>query len=170
MEYDTSKFIQISGRLFNEVQQKRIFPDSKTFVDSIPKYDPNEILSEYLKTKTSTGYDLLKFIKSNFVLPEDDEKKIDLPDDRDMQTHINLIWDYLKRESSSQQSKYSTLIPLPHQFIIPGGRFREVYYWDSYFTMHGLLNETNIGIAENIINNFKYLIDEIGYIPNGNRL
>ena len=38
MNYDSSNFIQISGKLFNEVQQKRIFPDSKTFVDSVPKY------------------------------------------------------------------------------------------------------------------------------------
>ena len=170
MEYDSSKFIQISGNLFNEVQQKRIFPDSKTFVDSIPKYDPKRILTEYLKYKTSPGFDLLDFIKANFVLPEDDEKNIELPDDRDMQTHIHLIWNYLKRESSNKQSEYSTLIPLPNPFIIPGGRFREVYYWDSYFTMHGLLDETNIGIAENMTNNFKYLIDEIGYIPNGNRI
>ncbi|MGB5848526.1 MAG: alpha,alpha-trehalase TreF [Ignavibacteriaceae bacterium] len=170
MEYDSSNFIQISGELFNEVQQKRIFPDSKTFVDSVPKYDPKEILNEFLKNKSSSGFDLLEFIKAKFTLPEDDEQSLVLPDDRDMQTHINLIWNYLKRESSSAQSEFSTLIPLPHPFIIPGGRFREVYYWDSYFTMHGLLDETHIGIAENMINNFKYLIDEIGFIPNANRI
>ncbi|MGB5896227.1 MAG: trehalase family glycosidase, partial [Ignavibacteriaceae bacterium] len=152
MEYDSSNFIQISGELFNEVQQKRIFPDSKTFVDSFPKYDPKEILNEFLKNKSSSGFDLLEFIKAKFTLPEDDEQSLVLPDDRDMQTHINLIWNYLKRESSSAQSEFSTLIPLPHPFIIPGGRFREVYYWDSYFTMHGLLDETHIGIAENMIN------------------
>jgi alpha,alpha-trehalase len=170
MEYDSSNFIQISGELFNEVQQKRIFPDSKTFVDSVPKYEPKKILNEFLKYKTSAGFDLLKFIKENFVLPEDDAKSLLLPEDRDMQTHINLIWDYLKRESSSEQSEYSTLIPLPYPFIVPGGRFREVYYWDSYFTMHGLLDKTHIGIAENMINNFKYLIDKVGFIPNANRI
>jgi len=119
--------------------KKRIFPDSKTFVDSIPKYEPKEILNEFLRKKTSTGFDLLKFIQVNFVLPEDDRKNLSLPEDRDMQTHINLIWKYLKRESSSEQSEYSTLIPLPYPFIIPGGRFREVYYWDSYFTMEGVV-------------------------------
>ena len=103
-------------------------------------------------------------------MPENDEKSLVLPDDRDMQTHISLIWDYLKRESSSEQSDYSTLIPLPYPFIVPGGRFREVYYWDSYFTMQGLMNENHIDIAENMINNFKYLIEEIGFIPNGNRI
>jgi alpha,alpha-trehalase len=170
MEYNSSNFIQISGELFNEVQQQRVFTDSKTFVDSVPKYAPNEILNEFLRKKTSTGFDLLGFIKENFVLPEADEKNISLPEDRDMQTHINLIWNYLKRESSSEQSEYSTLIPLPYPFIVPGGRFREVYYWDSYFTMQGLQDETHIEIAENMINNFKYLIDKIGFIPNGNRM
>jgi alpha,alpha-trehalase len=170
MEYDSSNFIQISGKLFNEVQQKRIFPDSKTFVDSVPRYEPKEILNEFLRKKTSTGFDLSEFIKENFALPEDVESSLTLPEDRDMQTHINLIWNYLKRESSSEQSEYSSLIPLPYPFIIPGGRFREVYYWDSYFTMQGLLDETFIGMAENMINNFKYLIEKIGFIPNANRI
>jgi len=170
MDHDPSNFIQISGKLFNEVQQKRIFPDSKTFVDSVPKYEPQEILNEFLKKKTSTGFNLSEFIRETFVLPEDDAKSLSLPEDRDMQTHINLIWNYLQRESSSEQSEYSTLIPLPYPFIIPGGRFREVYYWDSYFTMHGLLDEVHISIAENMINNFKYLIDKIGFIPNANRI
>ena len=106
MDYNPSNFIQISGKLFNEVQQKRIFPDSKTFVDSIPKFEPKEILNEFLRKKTSPGFDLLKFIQVNFDLPEDDRKILSLPEDRDMQTHINLIWNYLKRESSSEQSEY----------------------------------------------------------------
>jgi alpha,alpha-trehalase len=170
MKYDSSNFIQISGELFNEVQQKRIFSDSKTFVDSIPKYDPKEILNEFINKKSSSTFDLLKFTKENFVLPADEEKSLALPEDRDMITHINLIWNYLKRESASKQSKYSTLIPLPYPFIVPGGRFREVYYWDSYFTMQGLLDENHIDIAENMLNNFKYLIDKIGFIPNANRI
>lgn len=170
MDYDVSNFIQISGELFEEVQQERIFPDSKTFVDSIPKDDPKEILNQFLKNKASAGFDLTGFIKENFILPGDDEQSLSLPGDRDMQTHIDLIWNYLKRESTNQQSDYSALVPLPYPFIIPGGRFREVYYWDSYFTMHGLLDGTRIEIAENMINNFRYLIDKFGFIPNGNRI
>ncbi|MEJ7664338.1 MAG: trehalase family glycosidase [Hymenobacter sp.] len=33
---------------------------------------------------------------------------------------------------------YSSLLPLPRPYVVPGGRFREMYYWDSYFTMLGL--------------------------------
>lgn len=43
----------------------------------------------------------------------------------------------IKPELSS--SNRSTLIYLENPFIVPGGRFREVYYWDSYWTILGLL-------------------------------
>ena len=61
------------------------------------------------------------------------------------------------------------MIPLPNPYIVPGGRFREVYYWDSYFTMLGLQVSKRVDIIENMINNFAYLIDTVGFIPNGNR-
>src|SRR5690606_33589250 len=65
---------------------------------------------------------------------------------------------------------YSTLIPIPKPYIIPGGRFREIYYWDSYFTMHGLLIDGEAETVENMLDNFKFLIEEIGFIPNGSRV
>ena len=42
----------------------------------------------------------------------------------------------IKPEVENQPEKYS-LIPLDHPFIVPGGRFREMYYWDSYWTIQG---------------------------------
>ena len=36
-----------------------------------------------------------------------------------------------------EPAPHSSLLPLPHPYVVPGGRFREVYYWDSYFTMLG---------------------------------
>ncbi len=62
-----------------------------------------------------------------------------------------------------------TLIPLPYPYIVPGGRFREIYYWDSYFTMLGLEQDKRKEIIRNMLDNFSYLIDTYGYIPNGNR-
>ena len=47
--------------------------------------------------------------------------------------------------------------------------FREIYYWDSYFTMLGLQISKKIDLIENMVNNFAYLIDKFGFIPNGNR-
>ncbi|MEJ2103726.1 MAG: trehalase family glycosidase, partial [Ignavibacteriaceae bacterium] len=93
-----------------------------------------------------------------------------LPENRTMREHIKLIWQALKRDALSDLKKNSTLIPIPEPYIIPGGRFREIYYWDSYFTMHGLLADGEIEIVENMVANFAYLINEFGFIPNGNRV
>ena len=63
----------------------------------------------------------------------------------------------------------SSLLPLPYPYIVPGGRFGEIYYWDSYFTMLGLKESDEIEMIENMIKNFASLIDRYGFIPNGNR-
>ena len=53
--------------------------------------------------------------------------------------------------------------------MIPGGRFREIYYWDSYFTMHGLEASGRVDLIRAMVHNFAHLIDTYGHIPNGNR-
>ena len=63
----------------------------------------------------------------------------------------------------------SSLLPLPYPYLVPGGRFREIYYWDSYFTMLGLQESKETELMENMVKNFAYLIDKYGHIPNGNR-
>ena len=58
---------------------------------------------------------------------------------------------------------------MPHSYVTPGGRFEELYYWDSYFTMLGLVESGRIDLVEGMIDNFTYLINNIGFIPNANR-
>ena len=53
--------------------------------------------------------------------------------------------------------------------MVPGGRFREIYYWDSYFTMLGLQVDGEYEMIDYMVRNFAHLIDEVGFIPNGNR-
>jgi alpha,alpha-trehalase len=62
-----------------------------------------------------------------------------------------------------------SLIPLPYPYIVPGGRFQEIYYWDSYFTMLGLSVSGRFDLIENMVDNFSFLIKTLGHIPNGNR-
>ena len=168
--FNRNNYPQIEGDLYTAVQSSGIFKDSKTFVDSVPKKDPEEILDTYKNEKGDKSFDLKTFVLSNFKLPVDEEKDIKLPENRNMKEHIRLLWNELKREAPADTNKYSTLIPIPRPYIIPGGRFREIYYWDSYFTMHGLLADGEVETVINMIDNFSYLIDEIGFIPNGNRL
>lgn len=167
MKYSKKDYIQVHGKLFREVQEKRIFPDSKTFVDSTPKKNPEEIFQLFSNLKDGTT--LKKFVETHFELPTDNIVEPDLPEKRTMEEHIKLLWKYLKRDNL-QPRKYSSLINLPKPYIIPGGRFREIYYWDSFFTMQGLVISGEIETAENMLDNFAYLIDEVGHIPNGNRI
>lgn len=170
MKYDKKNFIQLSGNLFEEVQWKRVFQDSKTFVDSIPKYHPDKIVEKFLFEQTKNSFDLKKFILQNFETPAENEVKLNLPEKRNMSEHIEMLWEHLTRKPEKNANEYSTLIPLKNEYIIPGGRFREVYYWDSYFTMLGLVSSGKIEMVENMINNFAHLIDLFGFIPNGNRM
>ncbi|MDQ6889555.1 MAG: trehalase, partial [Bacteroidota bacterium] len=85
---------------------------------------------------------------------------------RPLGKHIELLWDVLTREPAATND---SLISLPHPYIVPGGRFREIYYWDSYFTMLGLQVSGRVNMIQHMVDNFSYLIDQVGYIPNGNR-
>jgi alpha,alpha-trehalase len=60
-------------------------------------------------------------------------------------------------------------VPLPFRYVVPGGRFREIYYWDSYFTMLGLEQSGRHDLAADMVRNFAHLIDRFGHVPNGNR-
>lgn len=160
--------IQTSGELFEAVQENHIFIDSKTFVDSTPKRSPHEIITDFIFQKEQPNFDLANFITQNFELPTLVAKDLKLDPKRNMEEHINYLWDILCREPDSKDPK-STLIPLPNPYIVPGGRFSEIYYWDSYFTAEGLAASGRYDLVQNMADNFAYLIEQYGHIPNGNR-
>ncbi|MBL7727221.1 MAG: alpha,alpha-trehalase, partial [Dinghuibacter sp.] len=86
----------------------------------------------------------------------------------DLSAHLKSLWKMLERKPD-QGKECSSLLPLPHPYIVPGGRFREIYYWDSYFTMLGLKESGETEMIENMVKNFSYLILKYGHIPNGSR-
>lgn len=154
--------------LFEVVQLSDIFPDNKTFVDATPKRDPAAIMRDYTDQKDKPGFDLKTFLMKNFTIPvaHNDGFKSDIS--AGIRKHIDTLWHVLYRKRDTT-SKYSSLLPLPNDFIIPGGRFRETYYWDSYFTMLGLQESHQTKIVRSMIDNFAYLINKYGFIPNGTR-
>ncbi|WP_298300110.1 alpha,alpha-trehalase TreA [Hydrotalea sp.] len=157
--------IEDFGELYVAIQQSNLFSDSKFFVDAIPRYSIQQILSAYQTQKKLPGFNLLSFIEANFKLPVD--RTIDYhSNNKPITSNIHDLWDVLTRQPDE---KGGTLILLPYPYIIPGGRFREIYYWDSYFTMLGLSVDGKWEIIENMIKNFSYLLHNFGHIPNGNR-
>lgn len=174
-----TKQIHELGELFEEVQLQNVLGDGKTFPDCIPKRSLEEINQEYLNQKDKAHFELKKFVLDNFDLPKASETEYKSDPTKSVAQHINALWDVLTRTPSySQQSRDTegkpdeaggSIIPLPHSYIVPGGRFREIYYWDSYFSMLGLKVSGRTDLIQNMVDNFAHLIDTVGYIPNGNR-
>jgi len=152
--------------LLRDVQMNRVFPDGKTFPDCLPNEDPEKISEKYMWQKDQPGFDLEKFVSENFTLPAKIENTYVSDTNRPVEENIEKLWEVLTRKPDTTKG---TLIPLPFPYIVPGGRFGEIYYWDSYFTMLGLLVSGRHEMIENMVKNFSFLIDTIGYIPNGNR-
>ena len=154
------------GELFEKVQMENIFPDGKTFVDCIPEFELAYILQRYEKRKIEAGFNFSFFVHEYFIEPGSISSGYKSDTGRPIQKHIDMLWDILTRK---RRETHDSLINLPESYIVPGGRFREIYYWDSYFTMLGLQVSGRIDMIQDMINNFSYLIDLYGYIPNGNR-
>lgn len=152
--------------LFEDVQMSHLFPDGKTFVDCLPKFSIEDICSKYVGQKDQPGFTLEKFVADNFDLPVPHSTNYQSDTNQTVEENIERLWSVLTRQPDKAGG---TIIPLPYPYIVPGGRFGEIYYWDSYFTMLGLKAADKTEMLENMVNNFAYLIDTLGYIPNGNR-
>ncbi len=154
------------SELFAQVQMAGIFSDSKTFADAKPKSPYPEITSEYRKLRNNNGFDLGLFVNKYFDLPEIKEIKSSHKEETAAQ-QIEYLWKLLRRDKDTIAP--GSLIPLLHNYSVPGGRFREIYYWDSYFTSLGLISSNKSNEVWAMIRNFIHLQSVIGFIPNGNR-
>lgn len=157
---------QLYPELFVEAQ--RALPDAKSLVDAIPNQPPAAIAAEYLHVREQPGFDLQAFLTRQFVLPHPSENAYRADPSRDLRDHIDALWPVLERTPEPADAR-SSLLPLPRPYVVPGGRFNEIYYWDSYFTMLGLEESGRHDLVVDMVDNFAWLIDRYGRIPNGNR-
>jgi len=61
------------------------------------------------------------------------------------------------------------LLYLDHKYVVPGGRFNEMYGWDSYFIVRGLVEDKRIELARGMVENFFFEIEHYGAVLNANR-
>lgn len=61
------------------------------------------------------------------------------------------------------------LLYLPHPYVVPGGMFNEMYGWDSYFILRGLLRVGKLDLARGIVENFLFEVEHYGGVLNANR-
>ncbi|MBN1598070.1 MAG: alpha,alpha-trehalase TreF [Bacteroidales bacterium] len=154
-------------RLFEDVQMQGVYNDSKKFPDCIPLISADSIIVLYKQLKITNNFNLMDFVTENFDTVT--SARTDFINDSNLyiSDHIEKLWPVLTREPGVQTN--SSLINLKYPYVVPGGRFNEIYYWDSYFTMLGLQAGDRVDLIKSMTDNFAYLIDRYGHIPNGNR-
>lgn len=155
---------ELYGPLFEAVQRERVFGDGKTFVDATARAEPASIVAAYERERPEGAEALRAFVERHFVLPDSaTETTAD-----NLVAHIGGLWAQLTRPPLDPPAGSSALA-LPAPYVVPGGRFREIYYWDSYFTMLGLKEDGRDDLVEAMLTDFVSLIERYGHIPNGTR-
>ncbi len=157
---------EVYAELFVDVQTAQVYPDQKAFVDALPHQEPAAILAQYRAERGRPGFSLKAFVGANFTLPA--ETPVAPPPGQGLREHIDWLWPALTRHSE-QVPANSSLLALPRPYVVPGGRFREGYYWDSWFTMLGLQDAGREDLVDDMVANFASEIDRFGHVPNGNR-
>lgn len=136
-------------------QRRGIFEDSKTFADSVPLADPEEIERRFEARRDDHEFDLRTFVENHFRIPGDVGLD-DPPGAGSVETHVQTLWSHLVEDPTAigLAADQGTLVGVPEPYATPGGRFRELYYWDSYFTAEGLAASGELEQVENLIENF----------------
>jgi alpha,alpha-trehalase len=153
----------VFGPLFRAVQLAQVFPDNKTFADMIPLQSPEAILAAYRRENPTGKQALTAFVARHFVAQAAPPRR-----NIGLHAHIRALWPVLARAPLAV-TPGSSAIQLPSAYVVPGGRFQEIYYWDSYFTMLGLKADSQQPLIEAMLDDFTSLIERYGHIPNGTR-
>ena len=172
--------------VLEKVQMAGIFKDSKTFVDMPLKQNfSKDIRADILRNQTKT--ELLETVQKYFDEPGKELVAIDIVEPINepkflqkikskeyklWATHLCSVWKKLVRkmpgEVQENADRYS-LLYMNNSFVVPGGRFREMYYWDTYWSIEGLLLCEMFETTRNILENLLQLVESIGFMPNGGR-
>jgi alpha,alpha-trehalase len=166
------------GQLYRDVELAQVFADSKTFADMLPNEPPAQIVAAYrdFQQQNANVTDpaarkaaLTQFVNRYFAPPPHAQDNYVSDPNQDVVAHIDTLWNVLLRQPDSNANPDSSLLPLPRPYVVPGGRFDEIYYWDTWFIMLGLEASGRPELARDALANFATLIDRYGHIPNGNR-
>ncbi|CAG9171162.1 alpha,alpha-trehalase TreF [Cupriavidus pampae] len=156
------------AELFVDIQSSGLFADSKTFPDCAPLAAPEIILARYREQRDAPDFSLKNFVEAHFAREHIPDDHYESDPNSSLREHIDGLWPVLTREPG-EHPPLCSLLPLPKPYVVPGGRFRELYYWDSYFTMLGLSASGRYDLMRAMADNFAYLLDTYGLIPNGTR-
>ncbi|XP_043935375.1 trehalase [Protopterus annectens] len=186
--------IYCTGEILKNVQLEKLYDDDKYFVDMKLKEHPDKVLETFMNmtSQTQNGRltkeQLQQFVNSSFQEPGQ-EFETWIPTDwsenptflgkisdaklKVWARELHELWKSLGRKIKEDVKIHSELysqLYVPYPLVVPGGRFREYYYWDSYWIVNGLLLSEMYSTAKGMIENFLYHVERFGLIPNGGRI
>ncbi|KAG1727057.1 glycoside hydrolase family 37 protein [Suillus paluster] len=184
-----------AGSLLQTVNIAQLYTDPKTFVDKPTSKSSQQVLADFnaFNLSTVTEGNLVNFVDNDFLGEGLELEVATLPNFNPTPAFLKNVtdpllnafaqtvhdyWTQLARNTNQSAlcDEYpggtceSSLIPLNHTFVIPGGRFREQYYWDSYWIIQGLLQSELYETVNATLQNFMDEIENFGFIPNGGRI
>ncbi|KNZ73310.1 Trehalase [Termitomyces sp. J132] len=182
-----------AGQLLQTVNIAQLYPDDKTFVDKPTNKPAPEVLADFQNISSSTTYgEVVQFVENDFKGEGLELEALELANFKSDPAFLNNVsapivkafaktvhgfWTQLIRGTNASTlctggstGCESSLIPLNHTFVVPGGRFREQYYWDSFWIVEGLIESELHDIVNATIQNFMDELDAFGFIPNGGRI
>lgn len=151
-------------KAISEWQAAGLHPDEKALADALPAVDPEATLAAW----AAKPKDLEAFVHTYLYFTEMGELTFKPDPQRSPEDHIRALWPSLTRHADPLGWQ-GTRLPLTKPYVVPGGRFQELYYWDSYFTMLGLAVHGEKKALLHMLDNFAELISSHGHIPNGTR-
>lgn len=154
------------GELFDVVQQQQVYADGKTFVDMIPKQKAKLLMRHYDKAKVDGQFDLHRFVSEHFEGADIVASRYVPDETTSARQHVTNLWPVLRRRARADKG---SLIALPYDYIVPGGRFSEQFYWDSYFIMLGLAADEEWTTILGMVRNYAHMLRKFGMIPTANR-
>ncbi|XP_055129362.1 trehalase isoform X1 [Symphalangus syndactylus] len=185
--------IYCHGELLHQVQMAKLYQDDKQFVDMPLSVAPEQVLQTFTELSRDHNHSIPReqlqaFVHEHFQAkgqelqpwtPADWKdspqflQKISDAKLRAWAGQLHQLWKKLgkkmKPEVLSHPERFS-LIYSEHPFIVPGGRFVEFYYWDSYWVMEGLLLSEMAETVKGMLQNFLDLVKIYGHVPNGGRV
>ncbi|KAJ6584320.1 Six-hairpin glycosidase-like protein [Mycena capillaripes] len=182
-----------AGPLLQTLNIAGIFTDPKTIVDKPTFKTSKAVLADFAalpNNTTLTEQNVVSFVDADFSGEGQELMAVPLPGFQDAPPFLANVsdpllkafagtvhgfWTQLVRGTNASTlcdgvKCESSLIPLNHTFVVPGGRFREQYYWDSFWIVEGLLESQLFSIANDTLQNFMDELERFGFIPNGGRI
>ncbi|KAG6810112.1 hypothetical protein H0H92_013254 [Tricholoma furcatifolium] len=182
------------GALLQTVAIANLYPDDKTFVDKPTSKPAQQVLADFQNISSSPTYgEIAQFLDTDFKGEGLELEAVELANFTTNPAFLNNVtsapilkafsqtvhgyWTQLIRSTNAStlctggtNGCESSLIPLNHTFVVPGGRFREQYYWDSFWIIEGLIESELYDIVNGTLQNFMDELDNYGFIPNGGRI